>query len=83
MLEKVFNIYHLFDVVVSSYNLKISKPNPEIFYHTLEKLNVKPEEAIFIDDREINTEAAKALGITSILFKDFKQFKKDLTKVLS
>jgi putative hydrolase of the HAD superfamily len=83
LLKDVLNVHHLFDVVVSSYNLKISKPDPKIYYHTLEKLNVKAEEAVFIDDMERNTKAAEALGIKSIVFKDFEQFKKDLSKILA
>jgi choline kinase len=50
--------------------------------HTLEKLNVKPEEAIFIDDMERNTKASEALGIKSIVFENFDQFKKDLEEIL-
>lgn len=83
LLKNVFNIYHLFDIVVNSYDLKISKPDPKIYYHTLKKLKVKANEAVFIDDMERNTEAAEALGIKSIIFKDFKQFKKELSKILN
>lgn len=82
-LKDVLNINHLFDIVVSSYNLRISKPNPEIYLHTLEKLNVKPEEAVFIDDMERNVLAAEVLGIKGIVFQDFNQFKKDLNKILN
>jgi putative hydrolase of the HAD superfamily len=81
-LKEDLNIHHLFDVVVSSYNLKIGKPDSKIYYYALEKLNVKADEAIFIDDMERNTKAAEALGIKSIVFRDFKQFKKDLSKIL-
>ena len=82
LLKNIFKIYHLFDIVVNSYNLKISKPNPEIYLHTLEKLNVKADEAVFIDDKERNTKVAEALGIKSIVFQNFEQLKKDLSKIL-
>lgn len=83
LLKDVFNIYHLFDIVVSSYNLKISKPDPKIYLHTLEKLKIQANEAIFIDDREKNVKTAKTLGMEGILFQDFNQFKKDLNKILT
>ena len=83
LIKNVFKIYHLFDVVVNSYNLKISKPNPEIYRHTLKELNVKADEAVFIDDKERNTKVAEALGIKSIVFKNFEQFKKELNKILN
>ncbi|OGZ78186.1 MAG: hypothetical protein A2528_01975 [Candidatus Staskawiczbacteria bacterium RIFOXYD2_FULL_37_9] len=82
LIKNVFKIYHLFDIVVNSYNLKISKPNPKIYQHALKKLNVKADEAVFTDDKERNTKSAEALGIKSIVFQDFNQFKKDLTKIL-
>jgi len=40
-------------------NLKIEKPNPKIYKIVLEKLNIKPEECIFIDDHRKNCEAAE------------------------
>lgn len=83
LLKNIFKIYHLFDVVVNSYNLKISKPNSKIYLHTLEKLNVKANEAVFTDDKERNTKAAEELGIKSIVFQNFDQFKKDLDKILN
>jgi putative hydrolase of the HAD superfamily len=44
------------------------KPEPAIYRHCLEGLGVKPAEALFIDDREVNVRAAEALGIQSRLF---------------
>ncbi len=82
-LNDIFNIYHLFDIVVSSYNVKMRKPNPEIYMHTLEQLGLKPDETVFIDDMEENTIAAEALGIKSIIFKDSKQCKEELEQILN
>jgi len=82
-LQDVFNIYHLFDLIVSSYNIKIKKPDPKIYEYTLEKLGLKPEETVFIDDLEENTIAATALGIQSIIFKNSEQCKEDLEKILN
>ena len=82
-LQDIFNIYHLFDLVVSSYNLKIKKPDPRIYEHTLEKLSIHPEEAVFIDDIEENVKGAEAIGIKGIVFKNVEQCKSDLDKLLS
>ena len=81
-LQDVFKMYHLFDVVVSSYNLKIKKPDSRIYEHTLEKLDVRPEEAVFIDDLEKNVKGAEAVGIKGIIFKSVDQCKSDLDKLL-
>ena len=82
-LEEVFNIYHLFDLVVSSYNLKIKKPDPRIYEYALEKLGIQPEEAIFIDDLEENVKGAEAVGIKGIIFKNSEQCKLDLDNILT
>jgi putative hydrolase of the HAD superfamily len=82
IMKDIFNIYHLFDVVVSSYDVKMQKPDPRIYQHALEQLGVKPEEAVFTDDLEVNVAAAEALGIRSILFNNSEQFKADLGKIL-
>lgn len=81
-LQEIFNIYHLFDVVISSYNVKIKKPDPRIYEHTLEKLGVKPAEAVFIDDLEENVKGAEAIGIKGIVFKSYEQCKLDLEHIL-
>jgi len=61
----------------------VTRNHKEIYKkHEAIHLNVKSEEAIFIDDKERNTKAAEALGIKSIIFKNFDQFKKDLEKLI-
>jgi epoxide hydrolase-like predicted phosphatase len=81
-LQDVFRIYHLFDVIVSSYDVKMRKPDPEIYKYTLDQLGVKAEEAVFIDDLIENVEAAEKLGIKSIIFKDSKQCMEELDLIL-
>jgi len=71
------NLEELFDVIVSSSEVHLAKPNPEIFKITLSKLNVSPSEAIFIDDKPENVEAATAIGIRSLLYTDFETLQKD------
>lgn len=72
----------LFDVVVSSSEVKMVKPNPDIYIHTLKELGVEPGESVFVDDRETNLEGARAVGIKPLLYKDLEQFKVDLQEIL-
>jgi putative hydrolase of the HAD superfamily len=53
-----------------SSKLNIVKPNPVIYLHTVERLGVEPQEALFIDDKPENIHAAEALGIHGICFTD-------------
>lgn len=42
------------------------KPEPRIYEYTLNRLKVKPEQAIFLDDLGGNVKAADKMGITTI-----------------
>lgn len=59
-------------------DLKTAKPDKGIYKIALEKLKIRPDECIFIDDKKKNCEAAERLGIRSIIFEDPDQLKKEL-----
>jgi putative hydrolase of the HAD superfamily len=56
-----------FDCLTLSSAIHIAKPDAGIFRHCLECLKVAPGEALFVDDREPNVQAAQALGIRGIV----------------
>jgi epoxide hydrolase-like predicted phosphatase len=68
----------LFDEIAVSSEVGFIKPGPEIFQHILQKLAVKPEETLFIDDNPHNAEAAAALGFGAITFTDYRSLRKEL-----
>jgi putative hydrolase of the HAD superfamily len=70
MMIKSFVNESLFDVIVFSAEEGLRKPEPEIYLRALTKLEVSPEEAIFVDDMPYNVEAARRLGMQTILFTD-------------
>jgi len=70
-------VYDYFEHAYISTELGMEKPNPEIYLTVLNDLNCKPWEVIFIDDKEKNVNSARKLGINSILYKNFRQLKKD------
>ncbi len=53
----------LFDKAYFSFDLHLSKPNPEIFEFVLNQHNLSPGETLFIDDTFMHIEAARKLGI--------------------
>jgi epoxide hydrolase-like predicted phosphatase len=71
---------YLFEDVILSSDLGIVKPDSEIYLRALRKLGVRPREAIFVDDRRANVDAAEALGIRSLVFTDTATFMKDFEK---
>ena len=58
----------LFDVVVASGEVGWDKPAPEIYTMTAEKLAVRPDECLFIDDIPAFTAVAEALGMKSFTY---------------
>jgi putative hydrolase of the HAD superfamily len=59
-----------FEAVYVSGELKLLKPEPEIYQHVLADLGISAAEAIFIDNRADNVRAAQELGITGHVFTD-------------
>ena len=63
---ELFPFFNDFDGVVVSGQEKTRKPFPKIYNILLNRFNVIPEKAVFIDDNYDNTIAAKKLGIQGI-----------------
>ena len=60
----------MFDVVVISGEVGMRKPEERIFRHASGLLGLDPAECVFVDDIEVNIQAAEALGMTAILHHD-------------
>ena len=58
----------VFDLLVISAEIGLAKPGPAIYQRALEGLRVGAEAAVFIDDMPANLEAAKSLGMRTVLF---------------
>src|ERR1041385_3118534 len=59
------DIFNLFDVVVCGCDVQNGKPHPEPYLTALEKLNIKAEDAIVIENAPFGIRSAKAAGIRS------------------
>jgi epoxide hydrolase-like predicted phosphatase len=71
-----------FDHIVISSEVGLAKPDPRIFQLALDDLAVSPQEAVFIDDFEVNIEAAGEIGMHAILFRDTEQTIAELDQLL-
>jgi len=76
-----FEFLNWFDDIVVSGAEKMRKPAPEFYQLLLDRNNVKPEEAIFIDDNYRNVLAAEKLGIKSIHFTSAEALKEKLVEL--
>lgn len=66
------NFSEYFEIFLNSSEEKIAKPDSKIFLLACNKLKVKPEECVFIDDLERNVKGAVAVGMTGIVYKDYQ-----------
>lgn len=76
-----YNFLHWFDGRVVSGVEKTRKPFPEFYNILLNRYNVKPEEALFIDDSLRNVKAAEELGIRSIRFMNAIELSHELSEI--
>lgn len=77
-----YPIFKLLDGQVISCEEHIIKPDAAIYHRLLEKLNLKADECVFTDDREVNIIGATACGIKGIVFHNAEQFKQELNTLL-
>jgi putative hydrolase of the HAD superfamily len=68
----------LFDHLIFSSEVRLIKPDPAIFLKCLQALRVKPDQALFIDDRVANVETAMALGVYAIKYESVPQLATNL-----
>jgi putative hydrolase of the HAD superfamily len=67
-----------FDFKTFSCEVRLLKPDPAIYEHSLRGLGVAAAEALFVDDLENNIQAARTLGMRAIQFRSAAQLKDEL-----
>jgi epoxide hydrolase-like predicted phosphatase len=72
-----------FDSVVASGEIGYAKPEARAYQITAERLGVEPRECLFTDDREPYCNGAAQVGMQTILYQNFPQFRADLEKLLA
>jgi len=74
----------IFEVVVDSAFVGMRKPEPEIYELTLERIGgVAPQAALFVDDIEVNCDAARELGMQAVHYRDAEQAIAEIEAALS
>jgi putative hydrolase of the HAD superfamily len=80
---KIPSIDEIFELIVDSAFVGTRKPDPRIYEMTLERLGgVAAEECAFVDDVDVNCEAARALGMHAVQFHDAGQAIAELEELL-
>jgi len=76
-----FGSRSIFKLFVSSCFVGLRKPEADIYRMALEMSQPIPQECCFIDDRSLNLEAAKQLGVHTIEMDNAGQLREDLKKL--
>lgn len=74
--------WHAFQGIVISGEVKMMKPEREIFEYLLGRYGLSPEETVFVDDHPPNIEVARALGLRTIWFRDARRCEIELEQLL-
>lgn len=80
VMERV-PIFRMLDGSVISSEEHLIKPDLRIYQCLVNKFNLQPSDCIFVDDRQINVDAAIASGMKSLLFTGSDQLRSDLLQM--
>jgi epoxide hydrolase-like predicted phosphatase len=77
-----YGFAELVDDIVYSHEVGMSKPDPRIYRLAARRLDVRPDEVVFVDDAEPNILGARAVGMHAIGFRDNAQVIAELTAIV-
>jgi len=75
---KTVEVFHLFDAVTLSFEVKALKPDATIYHDMLAKLDVPAGECVYIDDVQENVEAAERMGMHALRYTGYDRLVADL-----
>jgi 2-haloacid dehalogenase len=78
MVRHEYEFFNLFDEIILSGEVKLIKPEPEIFELFLQKIGKPADQCLFIDDSEPNIITAGRLGFDTVHFVSPEHLKKEL-----
>ena len=81
-IDNEWDLGSAFDEIIISCEVGLVKPDPEIFNLMLDRLGVRADEAVFIDDRIKNIEGAKKIGLHAVFFTNKEAAMDELTRIL-
>jgi epoxide hydrolase-like predicted phosphatase len=82
-LTEKWGLTEALDEMVISAEEGVAKPDAAIYWIILQRLNVQPNEAMFVDDMAVNVEAARSLGMAGVQFRTREQTLVDLERILA
>jgi putative hydrolase of the HAD superfamily len=82
-LRERFAFWAEFAGIVISGEVRMVKPQPEIFEYLLNRHGLAAADTVFVDDLPANIDAARALGLHTVLFRNAQQCEAALQALIS
>lgn len=82
MADKVADVMTRFEHVIESSEVGVRKPQPEIYTMACDKLDMAPQDCVFLDDLGINLKPARAMGMGTVKVLGATQAIADLSALL-
>ncbi len=80
--QRAYGFADMCDVIVYSHEAGTRKPDPAIYQAVCDRLDVSPQEVVFLDDFGVGLEGARRIGMTAIRFTGTEQAIAELDHVL-
>lgn len=77
-----YDIFKLLDGAIISSEEHMVKPDANIYLRLCDKFSLKPEECLFTDDKPINIDGARNVGMKAVVFTDARQYRQDMERIL-
>ena len=65
-----FNLTAYFDLVVTSFDVARPKPHPDVLQKVLSHFSIRPQEALYVGDSQVDVEAANAANIPFVAYRN-------------
>ena len=80
--QEAYGFEELVDEIVYSHECGMAKPDPRCYALVCERLGVRPEETVFIDDYAPNVEAAREAGLHAVHYADHATAMAEIERLL-
>ena len=77
-IQRAHRFWEVFSGTVFSCSLNLCKPEPAIYEHLLRAFGLKPSETLFMDDVQVNLDAAARVGLRTMRFENATQCEREL-----
>ena len=81
--QAAYGFEDLVEEIVYSHEVGFSKPDPRIYALACTRLDVAPEETVFLDDSDVCVTGARDVGIHAVRFHDNAQAIAEIEKLLT